>query len=88
VTTQDGVRRAASLQLELLRANVRRVRPGGLLVYSTCSLCGTENESVVEAFLHENPAVETVAAGHRLMPDFHDGDGYFTATFRRLGTPT
>jgi len=85
VTTEEGVRRAAALQLELLRANLGLVRPGGLLVYSTCSLCRTENESVVEAFLHENRAVKPVVAGRRLMPDSHDGDGFFTATFRRLG---
>ena len=85
VVTEEAVRRAASLQVELLRANLGLVRPGGLLVYSTCSLCRTENESVVEAFLHENRAVKPVVAGRRLMPDSHDGDGYFTATFRRLG---
>jgi 16S rRNA (cytosine967-C5)-methyltransferase len=85
VTNEEGVQRAAALQLELLRANTGRVRPGGLLVYSTCSLCRSENESVVEAFLDANLAVTPVVAGRRLLPDSHDGDGYFTATFRRLG---
>jgi 16S rRNA (cytosine967-C5)-methyltransferase len=83
VTTEEGVRGAAALQLELLRANLARVKPGGLLVYATCSLCRTENESVVEAFLSKGTAPETVIAGRRLMPQTHDGDGYFVASFRR-----
>jgi 16S rRNA (cytosine967-C5)-methyltransferase len=87
VTTEGSVRSAAALQLELLRANVARVKPGGLLVYATCSLCRTENESVVEAFLGESRSVEPVVAGRRLMPEAHDGDGYFVASFRRRRTP-
>jgi 16S rRNA (cytosine967-C5)-methyltransferase len=87
IATEDGVRSAAALQLGLLRANLSRVKPGGLLVYATCSLCRTENESVVEAFLRENSDVEPVIGGRRLMPGAHDGDGYFVASFRRLPTP-
>lgn len=83
VTTVGSVRGAAALQLELLRANVARVKAGGLLVYATCSLCRTENESVVEAFLGESRLVEPVVTGRRLMPETHDGDGYFVASFRR-----
>jgi 16S rRNA (cytosine967-C5)-methyltransferase len=84
VTTEDGIRKAAALQLELLRANLAHVKPGGLLVYSTCSLCRSENESVVEAFLEESDAVEPAIRGKRLMPQSHDGDGFFVASFSRL----
>jgi 16S rRNA (cytosine967-C5)-methyltransferase len=87
VTTEKGVRAAAALQLELLRANLARVKSGGLLVYATCSLCRSENESVVEAFLAEDAAVEPVIGGLRLMPGTHDGDGFFVASFRRLRKP-
>ncbi|HEY5079696.1 MAG TPA: RsmB/NOP family class I SAM-dependent RNA methyltransferase [Opitutaceae bacterium] len=83
VTTAAAVRSAASLQLRLLRENAPLVRPGGLLVYATCSLCRTENESVVEAFLGAEPGVRPALAGKRLMPEIHDGDGFFVATFRR-----
>jgi 16S rRNA (cytosine967-C5)-methyltransferase len=83
VTTEGSIRKAASLQLELLRAKVAHVKPGGLLVYSTCSLCRSENESVVEDFLRENSLVEPVVAGRRLVPQTHDGDGFFVALFRR-----
>jgi 16S rRNA (cytosine967-C5)-methyltransferase len=84
VTTEKSVRGAAALQLELLRANLERVKPGGQLVYATCSLCRTENESVVEAFLNGAAEVEPVIDGRRLMPQSHDGDGYFVASFRRV----
>jgi 16S rRNA (cytosine967-C5)-methyltransferase len=84
VTTEKSMLGAAALQLELLGANLPRVKTGGLLVYATCSLCRTENESVVEAFLGKSSAVEPVTVGRRLMPQSHDGDGYFVASFRRL----
>jgi 16S rRNA (cytosine967-C5)-methyltransferase len=83
VTTERGVREAASLQLRLLRENAALVVQGGLLVYATCSLCRTENEAVAEAFLKENGSFEAALAGARLGPQSHDGDGFFVATFRR-----
>jgi 16S rRNA (cytosine967-C5)-methyltransferase len=83
VTTQRGVREAATVQLGLLRSNAPLVKPGGMLVYATCSLCRSENESVVEAFLGETKGFAAAIAGKRLMPQDHDGDGYFVASFRR-----
>jgi 16S rRNA (cytosine967-C5)-methyltransferase len=81
VLSEAGVRAAARVQLGLLRENAGRVREGGLLVYATCSLCRTENESVVEAFL--GGGFEAVLPGNRLLPQAHDGDGFFVAAFRR-----
>ncbi|MFO7173163.1 MAG: 16S rRNA (cytosine(967)-C(5))-methyltransferase RsmB [Bacillota bacterium] len=45
----------AALQLELLRAAAQALRPGGVLVYSTCTITREENLAVVEAFLAEHP---------------------------------
>jgi 16S rRNA (cytosine967-C5)-methyltransferase len=84
VTTPRGVRDAAARQLGLLWENAPRVRPGGLLVYATCSLCRTENESVAEAFMREATGFEPALAAGRLMPQAHDGDGFFVASFRRI----
>jgi len=83
VTTPGGVSGAAALQLVLLRENAPRVRPGGRLVYATCSLCRSENESVVAAFLREGAGFEPEIAGRPLLPQAHDGDGFFLASFRR-----
>lgn len=94
-TTQpDDVVRAAGLQQELLRRYAARVRPGGRLVYATCSLCRSENEAVVEAFLAENPAFAAIplartfgfvpsARGVAILPATHDTDGFFMAALRR-----
>jgi 16S rRNA (cytosine967-C5)-methyltransferase len=82
VTTGRGAREAASRQLGLLLENAARVRAGGLLVYSTCSLCRSENESVAEAFLDRRREF-TAAGSRRLLPQVHNGDGFFVAQFRR-----
>src|SRR5690606_24311931 len=49
-TAPEDVARAARLQAELLARFSRLVRPGGRLVYATCSLCRSENEAVVAGF--------------------------------------
>lgn len=85
VTTEASVRAAAGLQLQLLRENASRVRPCGLLVYATCSLCSSENAAVVGSFLGISPGFEPVLAGTSLLPQAHDGDGFFVASFRRSG---
>jgi 16S rRNA (cytosine967-C5)-methyltransferase len=51
----------SALQRSIFRAAAQVVRPGGLLVYSTCSLEPEENDAQLEAFLAENP-------GWRLEP--------------------
>jgi len=43
------------LQQQLLAAAAKMVKPGGVLVYSTCSLQAEENERQVQAFLEEHP---------------------------------
>jgi 16S rRNA (cytosine1407-C5)-methyltransferase len=47
------VRSSAALQARLLRAAADALRPGGVLVYSTCSLSPEENECVLDTLLHE-----------------------------------
>jgi 16S rRNA C967 or C1407 C5-methylase (RsmB/RsmF family) len=52
-------------------------------VYATCSLCGTENESVVREFLGGAKGFLPILEGKRLLPQAHDGDYFFAASFRR-----
>jgi 16S rRNA (cytosine967-C5)-methyltransferase len=47
----DAPARLADLQAEILRAGADALRPGGTLVYSTCTISPVENEALVEAFL-------------------------------------
>ncbi|MCE2826926.1 MAG: 16S rRNA (cytosine(967)-C(5))-methyltransferase RsmB [Verrucomicrobium sp.] len=74
----DEIPRLAAEQLRLLEAAAARVRPGGVLVYSTCSLEPEENDQVVEAFLRRHPGwAET--ARRRLHPAVDAVDGAFAA---------
>jgi 16S rRNA (cytosine967-C5)-methyltransferase len=88
--------RLADLQRNLLLRASRAVRPGGVLVYSTCTVLPEENEAVVEAFLRESPQFvpaaktpdevgELVDARSQLhcWPHRHDTDGFFAARLER-----
>jgi 16S rRNA (cytosine967-C5)-methyltransferase len=94
--TPDDLAALAALQAELLAAAAPLVKPGGVLVYSTCSLEREENEERVEAFLAEHPgfAVEPApgavsdalldAAGYLcVLPQRQGVDGAFAARLRR-----
>jgi 16S rRNA (cytosine967-C5)-methyltransferase len=86
----------AATQRAILRAAADAVAPGGLLIYSTCSLEPEENDAQVEAFLADHPdwALEPPPAGAvsasvldagrlRVLPHRHGTDGSFAARLRR-----
>jgi 16S rRNA (cytosine967-C5)-methyltransferase len=85
-----------AIQRSILRAAAEVVKPGGLLIYSTCSLEPEENDMQVEAFLDEHPHYElepppdgsvpasTLDAGRlRVLPHKHGTDGAFAVRLRR-----
>lgn len=84
-----------ALQLEILNNQARYVKPGGTLLYSTCTLAHRENEGVVEAFLKAHPdfylqklplpsGIQETAVGMlRLIPGMYDTDGFFICCMRR-----
>lgn len=93
-TTPDIVADRAALQQKLLARFATCVHPGGRLVYATCSLSSSENESVVAAFLdshpefHPEPFAQTFdaqprGAGLLIFPSRHNTDGFFVASLRR-----
>jgi 16S rRNA (cytosine967-C5)-methyltransferase len=82
-STEAAISSASELQQRLLSENSARVRVGGLLVYATCSLCVSENESVTKLFRAGNPGFRPVIPDTRLLPPAHDGDAFFVASFRR-----
>jgi 16S rRNA (cytosine967-C5)-methyltransferase len=79
-------RRLASfppLQDAILDEAMRHVRPGGRLVYATCSLLRSENEDRTDAFLARHPGW-TLADARRLGP-LDGGDGFYVAAFQAPG---
>ena len=83
------------LQLAILSNQARYVKPGGILIYSTCTLVRAENEGVVEAFLENHPeftleplplpeALPKNESGMlALIPGQYDTDGFFISRLRR-----
>ena len=60
------------MQGDLLERAAARVRPGGRLVWSTCSLEPEENGQLVRRFLEGHPDW-TLEAAHEALPDGHEG---------------
>ena len=91
----DTMKELPALQLQILKNQARYVRPGGVLLYSTCTLVRRENEGVVEKFLKQNPEFsleplklpaefgENTTGMLTLVPGEHDTDGFFIARLRR-----
>ena len=78
----EEIRQLASLQRELLAQAAAQVKPGGVLVYSTCSLEPEENSAVVTAFLAAQPGFK-LETSRELLPFADGADGAFAARLRR-----
>jgi 16S rRNA (cytosine967-C5)-methyltransferase len=78
-----GIARAARRQAELLDAVAAVVRPGGLLIYLTCSLEPEENEEQIERFLRRHPAFARTGADLCIFPADAGTDGGYGARLRR-----
>lgn len=76
----EAIERLANQQLEILRAATAYVRPGGTLIYSTCSIERAENEDVAAAFLAAHPTF-TAGATTFTRPEPGHHDGGFTCAF-------
>ena len=83
------------LQKQILSNQARYVKPGGVLIYSTCTVLKRETEDVVRAFLEENKDLyteplllperfgENTDGMLTLIPGQHDTDGFFICRLRR-----
>ena len=97
--TEAGLAELTAKQWAILEAAAALVKPGGRLVYGTCSLLEEENEAIVERFLAAHPDFSIVPCSEvlarqgieipgcerylRLLPHVHDTDGFFAAVMQR-----
>jgi 16S rRNA (cytosine967-C5)-methyltransferase len=93
--TPDALERIVQIQAELMDNTAEVVKPGGLLVYSTCSLEPEENVQQVERFLQRHPAFCREAPSDfppallssesdlQILPQVHGMDGAYAARLRR-----
>lgn len=100
-TTGQDLDALIALQARILASAARLVKPGGRLVYATCSLLTQENEDQVAAFLAAHPAFSVVPVSDAapvpnvsahpdylsLTPARHDTDGFFAAVMVRQDAP-
>jgi 16S rRNA (cytosine967-C5)-methyltransferase len=96
--TPDGVAELIGKQTSILRAAAALLKPGGRLVYATCSLLDGENDGVADGFLADHPEFAQLSAGDvldkqgiavdtgarlSLAPHRHGSDGFFAVVMER-----
>lgn len=97
--TPEQLARLCLEQASILNQAAKCVRPGGRLVYATCSLLRQENEAQIEQFLEKHPEFVLIDATDclpvcptnsvdelgmlRLRPDWHGTDGFFAAVLQK-----
>lgn len=97
--TPEQLNRLCEQQASILEQASKCVRPGGRLVYATCSFLKAENEQQIERFLQNHPEFSLLDATEclpgdltnavdedgmvHLRPDWHGTDGFFAAVMQR-----
>ncbi|MFF5993263.1 16S rRNA (cytosine(967)-C(5))-methyltransferase RsmB [Lysinibacillus sp. KU-BSD001] len=96
---EEDLESLQTIQLAILDNAVQVLKPGGRLVYSTCTVDKRENEGTVEAFLTAHPEMESEALTNlpekllakqnsgmlQVFPQDFGSDGFFVAAFRKKG---
>ena len=81
----ENVAICAARQKEILDNAAVMLKPGGVIVYSTCTFSKEENEDVIEYFLERHPDF-TLEEMERFWPHKVDGEGHFVAKLVRRGS--
>ena len=82
--SMENVAICAERQKEILDNAAVMLKPGGTIVYSTCTFSKEENEDVIECFLERHPDF-TLEEMERFWPHKVDGEGHFVAKLVRRG---
>ncbi|MEG2858206.1 MAG: methyltransferase domain-containing protein, partial [Clostridia bacterium] len=90
---EEEIKGLPEIQMAILKNVAKYVIPGGVLVYSTCTILPRENEDIVNAFLAENkdfeacsfelPGIGAVPRDITLLPQLHGTDGFYMCKLRR-----
>lgn len=79
--TEESLQQITELQREIIRNVVRYVKPGGTLMYSTCTINSGENEEMVEWICEQFGFEKNRMV--QLLPGIDETDGFFYARLRR-----
>lgn len=99
MVTEQTVNEVSEKQKSILHSSAQLVRPGGRIVYATCTLLRQENEDVVEEFIMQHPefklievkelldkwnnALVTAGSFFKLLPHMNGTDGFFCAILEK-----
>jgi len=95
--TRKSIEAMTKIQWQMINNVAEKVKSGGILVYSTCSITVEENEAIIERFLKWHPEYDLVAIEpqlglpglrglmrcRRLYPHLHESNGFFIAKFKK-----
>jgi 16S rRNA (cytosine967-C5)-methyltransferase len=80
----EEIDRLVKVQAEILESYSRMVKPGGKLVYATCSIFKCENQDQIDNFLSKHGDKWILEESMTLDPDKTGFDGFFAARLKRL----
>ena len=94
--TQNDSKQLHKIQLAILNAVAAKVKKGGIITYSTCTILQQENDDTVQAFLAEHPEFELVKTTTArkvkdtrhsptltILPSDFDSDGFFISSLKK-----
>lgn len=82
--SEENVENCAKRQAEILTCAAKMLKPGGRIVYSTCTFAKQENEDTIENFVKENEEFQIISM-HRIWPHKEKGEGHFAAVLEKEG---
>lgn len=82
--SEENVKMCAARQAEILREAAVMLKPGGRLVYSTCTFSEEEDEGQVSDYLQKHPEFRLLES-RKLLPHKAEGEGHFAALFEKTG---
>lgn len=82
---QYGSQYYADIQRTVLPSAVKMLKPGGMMIYSTCTFSKLEDEDSISFILENNPDMELIES-HKLFPHKIKGEGHFVALLHKKDT--